>query len=96
MLRPVAEVVHRARSGHCPQWALKEALPPPVRAGVIGTVCAAGQVTVWAARSMPNRSLLNSPRLLRIGGTLAKTVCPAVPSLSSKIPVPLSVCVEGG
>jgi hypothetical protein len=54
-------LVQAWRRGHTLQATPNRARPPPRLAGVMATVTRAGQVTVWAWRSMRNWSFANRP-----------------------------------
>jgi hypothetical protein len=62
------------------------ARPPPAATGTMGTLCAAGQVTVPALRSIVKASLANPPVVLRTGGTFAITTWPAAVNRSRVLP----------
>ena len=71
-----------ARSGQAAQTTPVAARPPPAAPGTMGTLWAAGQVTVPALRSIVKASLAKPPVVLRTDGTFAITTWPAAVSRS--------------
>lgn len=70
----VGRGVHWSCSGHCPHDAPN--VPVPLAAIRNATVCAPGQVTVPAVKSMSKRSLANRPPGALSRGTLVIAVAP--------------------
>ena len=87
-VRPAALPVQEDANGQTAQARPKRATPPPWRAGTIGTLRLAGQVTVPASRSIRKRSLGKCPWGAVGAATLVIAVTPRWARSASSAPVP--------